>query len=81
MPWKESSAYLVRFHHCLSRAVALVRSHIVEVLEHATQQVLTPATPAVIATKSTVLALCYGKFQASAPRIKPLLSLSCRFTC
>ncbi|PSN56138.1 Conserved oligomeric Golgi complex subunit 3 [Blattella germanica] len=65
--WKESSAYLARFHHCLSRAVALVRVHIVETLEHATQQVLTPATPSVIPAQNTALALCYGKFQASAP--------------
>ncbi|XP_069704565.1 conserved oligomeric Golgi complex subunit 3 [Periplaneta americana] len=75
--WRESNAYLARFHHCLSRAVAMVRSHVVEALEHATQQVLAPAAhvPSSIGSAhNTALALYYGKFQASAPRIKPLIA-------
>ncbi|GFG40674.1 hypothetical protein Cfor_06711 [Coptotermes formosanus] len=73
--WRESSAYLARFRHCLSRVVAMIRGHVVEALAHATQQVLLPAAhvPSA-ATHNTALALCYGKFQASAPRVKPLLT-------
>ncbi|XP_021942547.1 conserved oligomeric Golgi complex subunit 3 isoform X2 [Zootermopsis nevadensis] len=73
--WRESSSYLTRFRHCLSRIVAMIRGHVVDVLEHATQQVLAPATHVPMAAMhSTGFALCYGKFQASAARVKPLLT-------
>lgn len=73
--WRESSSYLARFRHCLSRVVAMIRGHIVEALEHATQQVLAPATHVPMSvTHNTALTLCYGKFQASAPRVKPVLA-------
>lgn len=53
----------------------MIRSHIVEALEHATQQVLAPAAHVPMGlTHNTALTLCYGKFQASAPRVKPLLA-------
>lgn len=53
----------------------MIRGHIVEALAHATQQVLSPATHVPLAaTHNTAFALCYGKFQASAPRVKPLLT-------
>nr|CAD7433722.1 unnamed protein product [Timema monikensis] len=66
--WKESSTYLVKFHHCLSRATAMVRSYVMEVINRATEQVLAqPGTPQ---DRDTSLTLCYGKFQASAPRVK-----------
>lgn len=53
----------------------MIRGHIVEALVDATQQVLAPAAHVPLtAIHSTAFALWYGKFQASAPRVKPLLT-------
>ncbi|KAJ8871599.1 hypothetical protein PR048_027926 [Dryococelus australis] len=69
--WKESSVYMVKYRHCLSRAVSLVQTYITDTFQSATQQVLSqPVSPE---DRETALTLCYGKFQASAPRVKAVI--------
>ncbi|XP_067011172.1 conserved oligomeric Golgi complex subunit 3 [Anabrus simplex] len=73
--WKETGAYLVKYRHCLSRAVSLVRTYIVNTFQHATQQVLAPRQHTGSQTdRDTAFALCYGKFQASAPKVKQVVA-------
>lgn len=73
--WREADSYLVKYQHCLSKALGLARSYVLGTLQHAAQQVLAPRQE----TKGQlpadqVFALCYGKFQASAARLKTLLT-------
>lgn len=37
--FKESSVYLARFKQCLSKALNLIKIHVVTILQNATQQV------------------------------------------
>ncbi|XP_049947756.1 conserved oligomeric Golgi complex subunit 3 [Schistocerca serialis cubense] len=75
--WKESNTYLVKYKHCLSRAIALMRSYVIDAFQHATQQVLAPRAVGGNQTeqleRDTSFALCYGKFQASAPKVKQVI--------
>lgn len=75
--------YLAKLHHCQSRAVALVRSYVTQVLQTATQQCLSApsassdtwgsSTGSVLPAADSDFARCYGKFQACAPRIRSVL--------
>ena len=38
--YKESQVYLARFKQCLSRALTLIKSHVITILQNASQQVL-----------------------------------------
>uniref|UniRef100_A0A1B6C2I1 Conserved oligomeric Golgi complex subunit 3 n=1 Tax=Clastoptera arizonana TaxID=38151 RepID=A0A1B6C2I1_9HEMI len=64
--FKECSLYLARYEHCLARAVNLIKSYIFNVLIHATEQ--TASTPSSDVSH-------YARFQASAHKIKPILSM------
>lgn len=64
--YKECALYLARYHHCLNRAVNLMRSFVFNVLMQATQQT---------ATSPSSDASHYARFQASAHKIKPILSI------
>lgn len=79
--FKESRMYLAKLQHCQSRAVALVRSYVTQVLLTATQQCNSaPSTDSsatstrnIIPSADSDFARCYGKFQACAPRIRSVL--------
>jgi len=83
--FKESHTYLAKFQHCQTRALAMVRSYVTQVLQNATQQCLTapptpsiasagPGAPSAASVSDSDFARCYGKFQASAPRVRAVLS-------
>ncbi|XP_070539445.1 conserved oligomeric Golgi complex subunit 3-like isoform X2 [Ptychodera flava] len=69
--YNESQVYLARFKHCLSKALNLVRVHVVNILQNATQQVL-PKKDA-IKPSDNAFTLFYGKFRTNAPRVKSLM--------
>ncbi|GLH07911.1 Conserved oligomeric Golgi complex subunit 3 [Gryllus bimaculatus] len=73
--WREADSYLAKYRHCLSKALGLVRVYVLSVFLNATQQVLAPrqGVPGQLPADQ-VFALCYGKFQASATRLKGLLT-------
>ncbi|KAF4529520.1 hypothetical protein B566_EDAN015178 [Ephemera danica] len=85
--YKESRTYASRCSSLLARVIALMRSFVVQALQNATQQVLpllagvavnnpSSGVVAIPATDSqSAFALFYGKFQASAPRIKAVVTL------
>ncbi|KAJ8310120.1 hypothetical protein KUTeg_011985 [Tegillarca granosa] len=69
--YKESSVYLARFKQCLSRALNLIKSHVVTILQTSTQQVQpTKDAPNV---GDNAFTLFYGKFRTNAPRVKALM--------
>ncbi|KAK2152577.1 hypothetical protein LSH36_325g04065 [Paralvinella palmiformis] len=75
--YKESSNYLAKFHQCLSRATTLIKLHVMNILQNATQQVLPKKD--FPAPSDDAFTLFYGKFRTNAPRIKSLMEqVECR---
>ncbi|KAG7171455.1 conserved oligomeric Golgi complex subunit 3-like [Homarus americanus] len=71
--FQESSLYLAKYKHCLSRALGMVKSYVTKSLENATQQVSSkPGTEK--PTTDNAAVLYYGKFRTNAPRIKSLMA-------
>ncbi|CAE1225454.1 COG3 [Acanthosepion pharaonis] len=69
--YKESQVYLARFKQCLSRALTLIKSHVITILQNASQQVLPKKdTPN---AGDDAFTLFYGKFRANAPRVHALM--------
>lgn len=70
---KEATTYLARYMHCLSRALALLRSYIFKSFESATKNVI-PKAGETSPTSDSASVLYYSKFRSNAPRIKSLIS-------
>ncbi|XP_045116717.1 conserved oligomeric Golgi complex subunit 3-like [Portunus trituberculatus] len=73
MTFQESSLYLAKYKHCLSRALGMVKTYVTKSLENATQQVI-PKSGAEKPTTDNAAVLYYGKFRTNAPRIKSLMA-------
>ncbi|KAK7079194.1 Golgi transport complex subunit 3 [Halocaridina rubra] len=71
--FQESSLYLAKYKHCLSRALGMVKLYVTRSLENSTQQVL-PKPGSDKPTTDNAAVLYYGKFRTNAPRIKSLMS-------
>ncbi|KAK3602139.1 hypothetical protein CHS0354_036880 [Potamilus streckersoni] len=69
--YKESDVYLARFKQCLSRALNLIKSHVVNILQNATQQIQPRKDSQ--GAGDNAFTLFYGKFRANAPRVKALM--------
>ncbi|XP_068242874.1 conserved oligomeric Golgi complex subunit 3 isoform X1 [Palaemon carinicauda] len=69
----ESSLYLAKYKHCLSRALGMVKLYVTRSLENATQQVL-PKPGSEMPSSDNASVLYYGKFRTNAPRIKSLMA-------
>ncbi|GIX94140.1 conserved oligomeric Golgi complex subunit 3 [Caerostris darwini] len=69
--FKESPAYLSRFHHLQSQALGMIRSYVVATLQQAAQQVL-PRRDS-LSPSENAFTLYYGKFRSHAPRIHALM--------
>ncbi|KAM3959001.1 conserved oligomeric Golgi complex subunit 3 [Aphomia sociella] len=74
--FKESHTYLVKYRHLQSRAISLIRSYVTHVLNHATEQVLSPKDedPTDQEMIDTAYAVYFGKFQAAAPKLRMVIS-------
>ncbi|CAH1781599.1 unnamed protein product [Owenia fusiformis] len=70
--YKESQAFMARFKLCLSKALNLVKTHVVHILQNATTQVL-PKKDVQPGTDNNAFTLFYGKFRTNAPRVKSLM--------
>ncbi|XP_058058954.1 conserved oligomeric Golgi complex subunit 3 isoform X1 [Anopheles bellator] len=79
----EASAYSVKYRTCLAKATQMMKSYVMRILSNATAQVLAPKASGIPRsleameqlkigdpTMEAAFALFYGKFQASAPRVK-----------
>ncbi|RVE50651.1 hypothetical protein evm_004683 [Chilo suppressalis] len=74
--YKESHTYSVKYRHLQSRAISLIRSYVNHVLDHATEQVLTPNDEDSTDREAmdTAYAVYFGKFQATAPKLRMVIS-------
>ncbi|KAL0851495.1 hypothetical protein ABMA28_007287 [Loxostege sticticalis] len=74
--FKEAHTYLVKYRHLQSRAISLIRSYVNHVLNHATEQVLSPneEDSTEQETMDTAYAVYFGKFQAAAPKLRMVIS-------
>ncbi|CAH2050018.1 unnamed protein product, partial [Iphiclides podalirius] len=73
--FKEAHTYLVKYRHLQNRGISLIRSYIIQVLNHATEQVLTPETDSNDQeSMDTAYAVYFGKFQAAAPKLRMVIS-------
>lgn len=82
--FKESSAYMVKYRHCLQKATQMMRTYVNQIITTAAQQILVPKDqpkPAVqsselkLSSADTVFALFYGKFQSYASKVKRITSV------
>ncbi|XP_063617041.1 conserved oligomeric Golgi complex subunit 3 [Cydia splendana] len=73
--FKESHTYLVKYRHLQSRAISLIRSYVTHVLDHATEQVLSPKDEDASEQENmdTAYAVYFGKFQATVPKLKMVI--------
>ncbi|KAI8438134.1 hypothetical protein MSG28_010762 [Choristoneura fumiferana] len=73
--FKEAHTYLVKYRHLQSRAISLIRSYVNHVLDHATQQVLSPKDEDATDQENmdTAYAVYFGKFQATVPKLKMVI--------
>ncbi|XP_038114767.1 conserved oligomeric Golgi complex subunit 3 isoform X1 [Culex quinquefasciatus] len=66
--FSEASAYGIKYRNCLSKATQMMKNYVSNVLANATAQIL--AKDALEQGSEAAFALFYGKFQASAPKVK-----------
>ncbi|XP_048763824.1 conserved oligomeric Golgi complex subunit 3-like isoform X2 [Ostrea edulis] len=69
--YKESQMYLARLNQCLSRALSLIKSHVINILQSSTRQVQEKKDSTQLGDNA--FTLFYGKFRANAPRVKALM--------
>ncbi|XP_014366007.2 conserved oligomeric Golgi complex subunit 3 isoform X3 [Papilio machaon] len=73
--FKEAHTYFVKYRHLQNRGISLIRSYIIQVLNQATEQVLTTdEDSADQETMDTAYAVYFGKFQAVAPKLRMVIS-------
>uniref|UniRef100_A0A336LNT1 Conserved oligomeric Golgi complex subunit 3 n=1 Tax=Culicoides sonorensis TaxID=179676 RepID=A0A336LNT1_CULSO len=77
--FRETLTYNVKFKQCLSKAIQMMKTYVVQALTTATEQVLSPKLSAELSiddnSPDIVFALYYGKFQASGIKVKRITGL------
>ncbi|XP_055373812.1 conserved oligomeric Golgi complex subunit 3 [Condylostylus longicornis] len=78
--FKESGVYIVKYKHCLSKALTMIKNYSGQILSQASESVLSPKSPTTLAlsevsSPETAFALYYGKFQTSSIKIKKISSM------
>ncbi|XP_035693867.1 conserved oligomeric Golgi complex subunit 3-like [Branchiostoma floridae] len=68
----ECDVYLARFRQCLSKALNLIKTYVVNLLQQASQQVQ-PKGKDAQSPSDNAFTLYYGKFRTNAPRVKLLM--------
>lgn len=75
--FSEAFAYGVKYRNCLSKATQMMRNYVSNILTNATAQILGPqrSETGMEQGSEAAFALYYGKFQASAPRVKRITGM------
>lgn len=79
--FKDSPAFIIKYKHCLAKAVSLVKSNVNTVMSQATEATLHPkqvlansvnnsGSDLSITSPDAAFALYYGKYQTSAAKVK-----------
>ena len=73
--YNQSGVYRVKYQACLSRALGMVRDHVISTLEVAKAAAApAPGAPVTGSTADTAFALFYGKFRTQAPKLTNVIS-------
>ncbi|XP_062862098.1 conserved oligomeric Golgi complex subunit 3 isoform X2 [Trichomycterus rosablanca] len=70
--FKDYPVYLTKFRQCLSKALHLMKTHIINTLQNLTNQ-LTKRDPMSTASSDNAFTLYYVKFRAAAPKLQMLI--------
>ncbi|TTH08274.1 Conserved oligomeric Golgi complex subunit 3 [Bagarius yarrelli] len=70
--FKDYPVYLTKFRQCLSKALHLLKTHIINTLKNLTNQLI-KRDPAATANTDNAFTLYYVKFRAAAPKLKTLI--------
>lgn len=75
--YKDAAAFTVKYRLSLCKSVQLIKAYVSNAIQTATQQVLDSKQSSKEGDHSsnTAYAIYYGKFQASAPKIKRITSI------
>lgn len=70
--FSEATAYATKYRNCLSKATQMMLNYVINVLANATAQIMSPRMAKEPGGQGSeaAFALFYGKFQASAPKVK-----------
>ncbi|XP_058823550.1 conserved oligomeric Golgi complex subunit 3 [Topomyia yanbarensis] len=72
--FSEATTYSIKYRNCLSKATQMMKNYVGTILSNATAQILVPRAGSKEVTVEqgleSAFALFYGKFQASAPKVK-----------
>lgn len=71
--FKESATYSVKYRHCQSKAITLMTNYIFKSLTKATESILNSKTGGLDENSDATLALFYGRFQTTLPKVKPVI--------
>ena len=71
--FKESATYTVKYRHCQSKAITLMLNYIFKSLTKATESILNSKTGGFDENSDATLALFYGRFQTTLPKVKPVI--------
>ncbi|KAG8953489.1 Golgi transport complex subunit 3 [Tulasnella sp. 424] len=71
--FKESQLYLMRYQHCLTRAMTLIKIHCVNSLKALASEIHRRLTSSEVSSATQTL-LLYPKFQSAAKALRPLIT-------
>ncbi|XP_012280622.1 conserved oligomeric Golgi complex subunit 3 [Orussus abietinus] len=72
--FRESNSYLVKYKHCQSKAITLIRHYLFNLFTNATESILHPKEDHSAPKNSdATLALFYGRFQTILPKVKAIV--------
>ncbi|XP_051156625.1 conserved oligomeric Golgi complex subunit 3 [Leptopilina boulardi] len=71
--FKESAMYLMKYRHCQSKAITLMTNYIFKSLTNATESILNTKSGGLEENSDTTLALFYGRFQSTLPKVKLII--------
>ncbi|XP_032529031.2 conserved oligomeric Golgi complex subunit 3 [Danaus plexippus] len=72
--FKEAQVYSFKYRHLQNRAISLIQNYVNNVLNYATEQILTPDETNDSENVDTAYAVYFGKFLAIAPKLKMVIS-------
>lgn len=71
--FKESATYSMKYRHCQSKAITLITNYIFKSLAKATESILNSKTGGLEENSDATLALFYGRFQTTLPKVKSII--------
>lgn len=81
---RDTHVYRIKYKQCLSKAIAVIKAYVFNILSTATEQVLQSKVESKTTDKTSdaAFAIYYGKFQASSAKVRPtIMTIEERIQC